>query len=62
MEITTSLDFDPQNPHQRPKGWAEIKLRKVYLKEWQDRKDGLDEEDIMAKRYDRELEVSDDRG
>ncbi len=41
----------------RPKGWAEIKLRRVYLKEWEDRKNDLDEDDIMDKRYARELEV-----
>jgi len=41
----------------RPKGWAEIKLRRVYLKEWEDRKNGVDEDDIMDKRYARELEA-----
>jgi hypothetical protein len=57
IEITAK-DFDPNNPNQRPKGWADIKLRKVYLKEWQDRKDGVDEDEIMNRRYQRELEVS----
>jgi hypothetical protein len=27
------------------------------MKEWQDRRDGVDEDDIMDKRYARELEV-----
>ncbi len=30
---------------------------RVYMKEWQDRRDGVDEDDIMDKRYARELEV-----
>jgi hypothetical protein len=42
----------------RPKGWAEIKLRRVYLKEWEDRKNGVDEDDILDKRFQREQEVT----
>jgi hypothetical protein len=38
-------------------GWADIKLRRVYLKEWEDRKNGVDEDDILDMRYQRELEV-----
>ena len=53
----TAQDFDPLNPDKKPKGWADIKLRKVYMKEWQDRKDGVDNEDIMDRRYQREREV-----
>jgi hypothetical protein len=41
----------------KPKGWAEIKLRKVYMKEWKDRRDGADESDIISKRFYREREV-----
>ena len=41
----------------RPPGWAEIRLRRVLLKEWEDRKNGVDEDDILDKRYQRELEV-----
>ena len=39
------------------KGWAIVKLRRVYIKEWRDRKNGVDEEEIMERRYQRELEV-----
>lgn len=49
--------WDP-NSSQRPPGWAEMKLRRVYLKEWQDRKDGVDEDEILERRYQRELEVT----
>ena len=42
----------------RPVGWAEIRLRRVFLKEWEDRKNGVDEDDILDKRYQRELEVT----
>lgn len=59
LEVNAS-DFDPSNPEKKPKNWAEIKLRKVYLKEWQDRKDGLDEDDILAKRYEREMQVEEE--
>ena len=52
--IMSSKDIGTAN---RPKGWAEIKLRKVYLKEWEDRKNGVDEDDILDRRYQRELEV-----
>ena len=42
VEITVS-DFDPTQPDKKPVGWADMKLRKVYMKEWQDRRDGLGE-------------------
>ena len=61
---TSSINSSPRQQtsassptYQHPEGWAAIKLRKVYLKEYQDRKDGLDEEDILSKRYQRELQV-----
>jgi hypothetical protein len=38
LEVEAS-DFEPANPLRYPKGWAEINLRKVYLKEWRDHKD-----------------------
>lgn len=41
-----------------PQGWADIRLRRVFLKEWEDRKNGVSEEEILEKRYARELEVS----
>ena len=41
----------------RPQGWADIKLRRVYLKEWEDRRAGVDEDDILEKRFQRELEA-----
>ena len=56
VEVSTT-NFDPRSPDKKPPGWADIKLRKVYLKEWQDRRDGLDEDVIMQRRYQRELEV-----
>ena len=59
LEVKAS-DFDPAHPDAKPQNWAEIKLRKVYLKEWQDRKDGLDEEEILAKRYERESLVEEE--
>lgn len=56
VEIT-SKDLHPTDPSKKPMGWADIKLRKVYLKEWQDRKDGVDEDEIISRRFKRELEV-----
>ncbi len=53
----TAKDLDGTQGDSNPAGWAEIKLRRVYLKEWQDRRDGLDEDEILGKRYERELEV-----
>ena len=41
-----------------PQGWADIRLRRVFLKEWEDRKNGVSEEEILQRRYARELEVS----
>lgn len=41
----------------RPNGWAAVKLRRVYIKEWRDRKEGVDEETIMERRYQREQEA-----
>jgi hypothetical protein len=55
------MRFDPEDfdlaTNKRPKGWALVKLRRVYIKEWKDRKDGLDEEEIMERRYQREQEA-----
>lgn len=48
---------DVNNISSRPGGWADIKLRRVYLKEWEDRKNGVDEDEILEKRYQRELEA-----
>lgn len=50
-------NYDPNDISKRPKGWATVKLRRVYLKEWADRKEGLDDEAILAKRYQREQEA-----
>lgn len=55
-----SVEISKQNigsAAKRPPGWAEIRLRRVFLKEWEDRKNGVDEDDILDKRYQRELEV-----
>jgi hypothetical protein len=53
----TDENFDPNDATKRPKGWATVKLRRVYLKEWNDRKDGLDEDAILSRRYQREQEA-----
>lgn len=58
IEITAK-DFDPIHPEKRPAGWSDIKLKKIYIKEWQDRKDGIDEDEIMRRRVHREKEVND---
>jgi hypothetical protein len=59
--VNDSLDIDDSNfdlaTGKRPKGWNEVKLRRVYLKEWLDRKNGVDEETILARRPEREREV-----
>lgn len=57
LEITAK-DFDPSNPDKKPAGWSDIKLKKIYIKEWQDRKDGVDEDEIMRRRVHREKEVN----
>lgn len=44
----------------RPKGWGAIKQHKVYMKEWQDRKDGVDDDDIYTNRFNREREAEDE--
>ena len=56
LEITAK-DFDPSDPEKKPAGWSDIKLKKIYIKEWQDRKDGVDEDEIMRRRVHREKEV-----
>ena len=53
-------DLDPSTPEIKPKGWGAIKQRKVYIKEYQDRRDGADEDDIFNKRYHREREAEDE--
>lgn len=59
--VNDSLDIDDSNfdlaTGKRPKGWNEVKMRRVYLKEWLDRKNGVDEETIIARRPEREREV-----
>ena len=54
-------NFDPEDfdlaTGKRPNGWAAVKLRRVYIKEWRDRKEGVDEETIMERRYQREQEA-----
>ena len=59
--VNDSLDIDDSNfdlaTGKRPKGWNEVKMRRIYLKEWLDRKNGVDEETIMARRPEREREV-----
>jgi len=57
LEITAK-DFDPADPEKKPAGWSDIKLKKIYIKEWQDRKDGVDEDEIMRRRVHREKEVT----
>lgn len=52
--IVESFDADSTT---RPTGWADIRLKRVYIKEWQDRKEGLDESVIMGRRYQREQEA-----
>lgn len=47
-----------KSPSGLPQGWADIRLRRVFLKEWEDRKNGLSEDEILEKRYARELEVT----
>lgn len=56
LEVTDE-NFDPSDASKRPKGWATVKLRRVYLKEWKDRKDGVDDNTIFARRYQREQEA-----
>ena len=50
-------DIAKHTGENRPPGWAEIRMQRVLLKEWEDRKNGVDEDDILDKRYQRELEV-----
>lgn len=56
--VINDQTFDINDPSRRPKGWAEVKLRRVYIKEWQDRKLGVDESTILLRRFAREQEVS----
>jgi hypothetical protein len=58
QQIASVKTIDVTDTVQRPKGWQEVKLRRVYIKEWQDRKNGVDEDVIIERRYARELEVN----
>jgi hypothetical protein len=50
-------NFNPADPNKRPRGWFEIRQKRVALKEQADRNNGVSEETIAEMRHQRELEV-----
>ena len=59
MNIDFNEDnFEAYNPSKRPSVWADIRLKRVMLKEHLDRIGGTQESSIMEKRAGREIDVS----
>jgi hypothetical protein len=55
--IITKANFSSTDSTKRPPGWAELRLKRVMLKEHIDRIAGIDEENILDMRSDREIQV-----
>lgn len=55
MKFTPS-NFDPSDPNKRPKGWFELRTKRVLIREQADRDAGISEEAIAELRSRRELE------
>lgn len=51
-------DFVANDPGRRPSFWAEVKLKRVMLKEHVERISGLPEQTIVSQRFMKEVEVS----
>jgi hypothetical protein len=51
-------EFEANDPSRRPSFWAEVKLKRVMLKEHIERISGLSEQSIVAQRFMKEVDVS----
>jgi hypothetical protein len=49
LDINAS-NFDVNNPQKRPKGWEQVRLRRVMRYEEEDRANGIQESEILARR------------
>jgi hypothetical protein len=55
--IITKTNVSATDATKRPKGWAELRLKRVMFREHIDRIAGIDEENIMDMHADREILV-----
>ena len=54
--LITPVNFDPQDIHKRPKNWNDVRMKRVLIKEYVDRLEGVSEEQIRENRH-RNLEL-----
>jgi hypothetical protein len=55
--VVSAETYDPKVLSKRPDGWNDLRIKRVMLKEHIDRIAGVDEEELLNKRGDREIEV-----